>query len=67
MVDFTLIYGLRLYHGPASDVARVEPMKIFLHKETKELRVTAHVIEGTSREKIKEQLLRSLDAFFELH
>jgi hypothetical protein len=30
-------------------------------------RVTAHVIEGTSREQIKQQLLRSVDAFFELH
>lgn len=67
MVDFTLVYGMRLYHGPAEELERVEPMRVHLAGGGDALRVTAHVIEGSSREEIKRQLLRSVDAFFDLH
>ncbi len=67
MVSFTLIYGMRLYHGPATDLSEVQPMTTTIEEDGREVRVTAHVIEGTSREQIRQQLLRSIDAFFELH
>ncbi len=58
----TLIYGLRLFE--ADTVAGIEDAKIFV-KEGNPVRVTMHLIEG-SRAQIKRQLMRSLDAFFEL-
>jgi hypothetical protein len=67
MVDFTLVYGMRLYHGPSDQLDRIEPMRVHVQADDRELTVTAHVIEGTTREQIKQQLLRSVDAFFELH
>jgi hypothetical protein len=67
MVDFTLVYGMRLIHAPADSLGPIEPMQIRSEEDGHVQRVTAHVIEGTSREQIKQQLLRSVDAFFELH
>jgi hypothetical protein len=67
MVDFTLVYGMRLIHGPSDALEQIEPMHLRLKDDGHALQVTAHVIEGTSREQIKQQLLRSVDAFFELH
>jgi hypothetical protein len=67
MVDFTLVYGMRLVHGPAEAIAHVDPMNLRMREDDRAVHVTAHVIEGTSREQIKQQLLRSVDAFFELH
>ena len=67
MVEYTLVYGMRLFHGPASDVEQAEPMRLAVRGQPEEWRVTPHVIEGRSREEIKRQLLRSIDAFFELH
>lgn len=67
MVDFTLVYGMRLYHGPATEIEKISPMHVQVRGVERELQVTAHVIEGATREAIKQQLLRSIDAFFELH
>ena len=61
------VYGMRLYHGPPTDVEGIEPMKVELREGEGEWRVTGHVIEGGSREEIKRQLIRSIEAFFELH
>ncbi len=58
----TLVYGLRLFGG--NTVAGIEDAKIFLN-EGNPARVTMHLIEGT-RAQVKRQLMRSLDAFFEL-
>jgi hypothetical protein len=58
----TLVYGLRLLGGDT--VAGIEDAKVFL-KEGNPVRVTMHLIEG-SRAQVRRQLMRSLDAFFEL-
>ena len=57
-----LVYGLRLFDS--DDVAEVDDAKVRL-KDGSSARVTMHFIEGT-RSQIKRQLMRSLDAFFEL-
>ncbi len=57
-----LVYGLRLFDS--DDVAAVDDAKVRL-KDGGAARVTMHLIEGT-RAQIKRQLMRSLDAFFEL-
>ena len=64
--EFTLIYGMRLYHGSSTDLDRIEPMRTTVDGST-EVRVTPHLIEGATREEIKRQLLLSVDAFFDLH
>ena len=58
----TLVYGLRLFE--ADTVAGIEDAKMKL-KNGNPVRVTMHLIEGT-RAQVKRQLMRSLDAFFEL-
>jgi hypothetical protein len=57
-----LVYGLRLFDS--DDVAGAEDAKVRL-KDGNSARVTMHLIEGT-RPQIRRQLMRSLDAFFEL-
>jgi hypothetical protein len=57
-----LIYGIRLFDG--EQVAEVDDAKVRL-KDGSSARVTMHFIEGT-RAQIRRQLMRSLDAFFEL-
>jgi hypothetical protein len=56
-----LVYGMRLFDG---EVAAVEDARVTLADGT-EGRVTMHYIEG-SRAQIRRQLMRSIDAFFEL-
>ncbi len=58
----TLIYGMRLF-DPAQVVA-VEDARVRM-ADGGEGRVTMHLIEGTQAQ-IRRQLMRSVDAFFEL-
>jgi len=57
-----LVYGMRLFKP--GDVAGVEEAKIRL-ADGSLARVTMHFIEGTDVQ-IRRQLMRSVDAFFEL-
>ncbi len=60
---FSLVYGMKML--PASEVDSVQdaPMRLTDGSDT---HVTMHLIEG-SKEQIKQMLLQSVDAFFELH
>ena len=64
---FTLVYGMRLYHGPPHRRGGHRTHEGRAAGGEGEWRVTGHVIEGGSREEIKRQLIRSIEAFFELH
>ena len=57
-----LVYGLRIFD--ANEVAAVDDAKVRL-ADGGSGRITMHLIEGT-RQQIRRQLMRSLDAFFEL-
>lgn len=57
-----LIYGMRMF--PEGAVGSVDPAMVHLN-DGASARVTMHSIEGT-RAQIKRQLMRSVDAFFEL-
>jgi hypothetical protein len=57
-----LVYGMRLFDF--DQVAVVDDAKVRL-SDGSSARVTMHFIEGT-RPQIRRQLMRSLDAFFEL-
>ena len=63
MAKLALIYGMRLL--PADDVEQVTEAEVTL-KGARKARVTMHLIEGGETE-IREQLMRSLDAFFEFY
>ena len=63
-VPLTLVYGLRLL--PSEEMAEVRDAEVVL-QNGRTTAVTMHVIEGSSEEDIREQLLRSLDAFFEFY
>jgi hypothetical protein len=63
MEKLTLIYGMRLV--AEEEVAAVEHAQVLM-QDGKTRQVTMHTIEGT-KEQIKEQLLQSIDAFFEIH
>ena len=59
-----LVYGMRIF---AEDkVAAIEAAKVSLADGTSG-RVTMHLIEGSSEQEIRMQLLESLDAFFEFY
>ena len=58
-----LVYGLRLFDQ--GEITDVMPAQVVRTDETMSS-VTMHMMEGT-KDQIREQLLRSLDAFFELH
>jgi len=62
MKKLTLIYGMRLM---AEEIAAVEHAQVLM-EDGQTRQVTLHTIEGT-KEQIKEQLLQSIDAFFEIH
>lgn len=64
MPKLALVYGVRLV--PAEDLEAVENAKLKL-KDGREAGVTMHLLEGDNEEQLKEQLLRSLDAFFEFY
>jgi hypothetical protein len=63
MEKLTLIYGMRLIDG--EEIAAVEHAQVLM-EDGKTCQVTMHTLEGT-KEQIKEQLLQSIDAFFEIH
>jgi hypothetical protein len=58
-----LVYGLRLFDE--GEITDVMPAQVVRTDETMSS-VTMHMMDGT-KDQIREQLLRSLDAFFELH
>ena len=58
----TLVYGMRLF--PSDQLGPVEDATARLADGTTS-RITMHVIEGTPAQ-IRNQLMRSVDAFFEL-
>jgi hypothetical protein len=58
-----LVYGLRLFDQ--GEITDVMPAQVVRSDETMSS-VTMHMMDGT-KDQIREQLLRSLDAFFELH
>lgn len=57
-----LVYGLRL--APRDAVKSLQHGTAIL-KDGRTREVTLHLLDGT-REQVREQLLRSIDAFFEL-
>lgn len=63
-VPLTLVYGLRLL--PSEEMGEVRDAQVVL-QNGRTTSVTMHVIEGSSEDDIREQLLRSLDAFFEFY
>ena len=64
MAKLALVYGLRLL--PAEEMESFEDAGIRL-KNGKDASVTMHVIEGSTEQEIRDQLMRSLDAFFEFY
>jgi len=64
MAKLALVYGLRLV--PAEEMESFEDAGIRL-KNGHDASVTMHVIEGSTEQEIKDQLMRSLDAFFEFY
>jgi hypothetical protein len=57
-----LVYGMRLFEQ--SEIAGIEAARVTFADGSAE-RVSMHLIEG-SRAQIRRQLMRSIDAFFEL-
>jgi hypothetical protein len=64
MPNLALVYGVRLL--PLDELERFEEATIHL-KNGKSASVTMHLIEGSSEEEIKRQLIQSLDAFFDFY
>jgi hypothetical protein len=64
MAKLALVYGVRLL--PSDELESLEEAKIHL-KNGRTAPVTMHLIEGGSEEELKQQLTRSLDAFFEFY
>jgi hypothetical protein len=64
MAKLALVYGVRLL--PSDELESFEEAKVQL-KNGQSAGVTMHLIEGSSEEEIKRQLLQSLDAFFDFY
>ena len=64
MPNLALVYGVRLL--PLDELESFEEATIHL-KNGKSASVTMHLIEGSSEEEIKRQLMQSLDAFFDFY
>jgi hypothetical protein len=64
MAKLALVYGLRLL--PAEELESYEDGAVRL-KNGKDASVTMHLIEGTNEREIRNQLMQSLDAFFEFY
>jgi len=64
MAKLALVYGLRLL--PSEEMESFEDAAIRL-KNGNDASVTMHVIEGSTEQEIRDQLMRSLDAFFEFY
>jgi len=63
MAKLALVYGMRLL--PADEIESVQDGEVLL-KDGKTAGVTLHLIEGGEHE-IRNQLMQSLDAFFEFY
>ena len=64
MAKLALLYGMRLL--PSDELESVGEAEIVL-KNGRKAAVTMHLIEGTSETEIRQQLMQSLDAFFEFY
>src|SRR5262245_25466805 len=64
MARLALVYGMRLL--PADELASLGDAEIQLNNGRK-AGVTMHLIEGANENELREQLLRSVDAFFEFY
>ena len=64
MAKLALVYGVRLL--PAEELEQFEDAKVHL-RNGQSACVTMHLIEGSSEEEIKGQLMQSLDAFFDFY
>ena len=64
MAKLALVYGMRLL--PADELETVGNAQIKLRNGST-TGVTMHLIEGSSEEDIRRQLLQSLEAFFEFY
>lgn len=64
MAKLALIYGMRLL--PAEELESVGNAEVKLRSGAS-TGVTMHLIEGSTEEDIRRQLLQSLDAFFEFY
>jgi hypothetical protein len=64
VAKLALVYGVRLL--PADELEKFEDGKVQL-KNGQSASVTMHLIEGSSEEEIRGQLLQSLDAFFDFY
>jgi len=63
MAKLALVYGMRLL--PGDEIEAVEDAEIKL-KNGNKAHVTMHLIEG-GEDQIRQQLMQSLDAFFEFY
>jgi hypothetical protein len=64
MRQLALIYGLRLL--PAEEIEGTQDAPVQL-KDGRQASVTMHLIEGATETEIRQQLERSIDAFFEFY
>jgi len=64
MPNLALVYGVRLL--PLDELESFEEGTIHL-KNGNSASVTMHLIEGSSEQEIKRQLMQSLDAFFDFY
>ena len=64
MAKLALIYGVRML--PSDELESVSDAAVAL-KNGRKAAVTMHLIEGSSEQEIRKQLLESLDAFFEFY
>ncbi len=62
--EYTLCYGMRLDKGTAPE--QTHPHVPVTLPDGSEVRMALHVINGTAEE-IKAQLLKSVEAFFEIY
>lgn len=64
MANLALIYGLRLL--PSDELESYGDAAVKL-KNGNSASVTMHLLEGATEQEIRDQLMRSLDAFFEFY
>ncbi|PYT31973.1 MAG: allantoinase [Acidobacteria bacterium] len=64
MAKLALVYGVRML--PSDELESVSDAAVAL-KNGRKVSVTMHLIEGSSEQEIRMQLLESLDAFFEFY
>jgi hypothetical protein len=64
MAKLALVYGMRML--PSEELASVGNAEVKL-RNGNTTGVTMHLIEGSSEEDIRRQLLQSLDAFFDFY